>query len=379
MGYSNFPNSLDDSLSIPISTDLVTEVKAEVVNRHRDAIISIETTLGTSPQSTYASVKDRLNSIESTVSTLAPLNGDLGGTSDSVKVIGLQGRSILDSTPPISGDVLTYNGTQWFYLPFGGAEITPIGPASGDLSGSYPSPLVSGIQGIEVSSTSPLDGYSLVYDLSSDMWIPAQVSTDPATTTSLGTIQLSNDLGGTATSPDVLKIHGATVPAAIGLTTGNVLKVSGSTSLSYGQLDISNSNSVTGILHVTSGGNYGNPFSFMFFPGIITTASSSDVVAATLRFDKSILPGTFTIFLKVIAETTGPLASFSLYNFTAAAAVTGTSLSTSSTTPVILTTSDIASNLSAGEAIYQLYANMAAGSASDQINVDSVEFLVTWS
>ena len=41
MAYSVYPNSYDDSSTIPVASDNVT-VKAEVVNRLRDAALAIE-------------------------------------------------------------------------------------------------------------------------------------------------------------------------------------------------------------------------------------------------------------------------------------------------------------------------------------------------
>jgi hypothetical protein len=46
------------------------------------------------------------------------------------------------------------------------------------------------------------------------------------------------DLGGNYPNPNVLKIHGATVPAAGGLTTGNGLYVSGASALTYSALNL---------------------------------------------------------------------------------------------------------------------------------------------
>ena len=43
-------------------------------------------------------------------------------------------------------------------------DITTVTPANGDLSGTYPSPSVKGLQGKPVSSTAPTTGQVLKYD-----------------------------------------------------------------------------------------------------------------------------------------------------------------------------------------------------------------------
>jgi hypothetical protein len=61
----------------------------------------------------------------------------------------------------------------------------------------------------------------------------------------------SGDLGGSYPGPDVLKIHGATVPIAGGLTTGNVLQVTGVSALGYAPVNLAGGvNFVTGVLPV---------------------------------------------------------------------------------------------------------------------------------
>lgn len=62
-GYSKYPNSIDDSTTLPLSSDNVTPVKAEVVNRLRSSILSIEAELGINPSGSFGTVRDRLDSI----------------------------------------------------------------------------------------------------------------------------------------------------------------------------------------------------------------------------------------------------------------------------------------------------------------------------
>lgn len=57
------------------------------------------------------------------------------------------------------------------------------------------------------------------------------------------------DLTGTYPNPLVAKLRGATVPSGAGLTTGNILQVSGTSTLSYGPLNLAGgTNYITGTL-----------------------------------------------------------------------------------------------------------------------------------
>lgn len=70
MSFSKYPNNLDDTSSLPVSVDLVTEVKAEVVNRLRDSVIATQTELGLVPSGTFGTVRARLDAIDSLLSDL---------------------------------------------------------------------------------------------------------------------------------------------------------------------------------------------------------------------------------------------------------------------------------------------------------------------
>lgn len=70
MSFSKYPNSLDDSSTLPPSTDLVTPVKAEVTNRLRDSILSTQSELGTTPSGTFGTVRARLDDVDSTLTNI---------------------------------------------------------------------------------------------------------------------------------------------------------------------------------------------------------------------------------------------------------------------------------------------------------------------
>jgi len=70
MSYSSYPNAIDGSIELPLSTDNVTPVKAEVTNRLRDSVLAVQKELGIQPSSTFGTVKDRLDAIDGKVSSI---------------------------------------------------------------------------------------------------------------------------------------------------------------------------------------------------------------------------------------------------------------------------------------------------------------------
>ena len=134
------------------------------------------------------------------------------------------------------------------------------------------------------------------------------------------------------------------------------------------------------------GGGGGDGYGFvrkLYVPILAGNAITNSAIFASLgglEFDRSLITaGTVTIKLQVLLETTSPLATAKLYNFTTAADVTSSTVTTSSTTPVLLTSSDLYSNLSSGSAVYQVQFSMASGSVSDQVTCSMARLILEWS
>ncbi len=137
---------------------------------------------------------------------LPAAGGDLSGTLTSATVKGIQGKTV-SATAPTSGQVLTWNGTQW----------TPTAVSSavgGDLSGTTVAATVQAIQGKAVSATAPSSGQVLTWNGS--QWIPTAVSS-----------AVGGDLSGTIAAATVQAIQGQSV-AMTAPAMGQVLTWGGS-------------------------------------------------------------------------------------------------------------------------------------------------------
>lgn len=76
-----YPLGVDGFAQLPVIIDGVSPIRAEDVNRLRDAIIAVERELGVNPSGTYATVKARLDALASLIDLL-PNTG--GGASTSL-------------------------------------------------------------------------------------------------------------------------------------------------------------------------------------------------------------------------------------------------------------------------------------------------------
>jgi hypothetical protein len=263
-----YPSQIDSPVTLSTAVDNSTPVDAASVNQLRDAIVAIETELGVDPGTNFTTVRNRLDTYEMLINQILSgggggsfvnFGGDLAGTNVSQTVVGIQKRPV-SSNAPTPGQALIWSGLLW-----APTTIPPGFTAGGDLSGTNTSQTVIGIQNHPVPAPT---GTNTVLSWSGSVF--SWVSSVPPTGTAGG------DLSGTYPNPTVAKIDGASVPAAGSLITGNVLQVSGASSLTYAAVNLAGgSNYVTGILPA------GNQAAQTMGGDVTGTTASNTVVSIT--------------------------------------------------------------------------------------------------
>jgi len=110
------------------------------------------------------------------------LAGDATGPSNANTVAAIQGQPV-STLAPMTGEVLTWDGSQWQAAPGGGAVTL-----AGDVTGPSGSNTVERIQGYDVSPTAPATNEALVWD--GTAWTPTAIATgggSPQTPAAWGT------------------------------------------------------------------------------------------------------------------------------------------------------------------------------------------------
>lgn len=122
-------------------------------------------------------------------------SGDLSGTYPSPVVVALQSRSVSGSSPT-DGYVLTWDNADGYWVGRPATGGAPSGSAGGDLSGTYPNPTVTKIQSQSISSFSPSDGYILTWDNTDGYWVgrPSQIGL-PAVSNQQYAVVMENPAG----------------------------------------------------------------------------------------------------------------------------------------------------------------------------------------
>lgn len=217
--------------------DKITDATIQSFSLTDNSIASNAAILGTKISPNFGSQNIQTTGTISTTSNLG-ITTSIVNISNNTNIPTITSGQGAPSATSINGSIfLRTDGTQTSALysyqsgvwaPVG---ITAIGTAGGDLSGSYPNPTVSSIQNNSVYNqllTSTQDGYVLTWS-NSDGYLAVKP-------TSISTITAGGDLSGIYPNPTVSKINGVTVTGVA--STGSVLTATSSSTANWSSAGI---------------------------------------------------------------------------------------------------------------------------------------------
>jgi hypothetical protein len=111
-----FPAQIDNTTTLPVVIDQVSKIDSEAINRLRAAIIAIEGNIGVNAQSTFGTIRARLDALSAAISGGGSggfiAAGDLSGTPTHQRVIGLYGVPVSSEVPTIN-QFLGFDEAGW--------------------------------------------------------------------------------------------------------------------------------------------------------------------------------------------------------------------------------------------------------------------------